>query len=58
MNKNDTTMVHSTLKPSRSLLELAREEHRRNWQKTAREDPKTVEEMKRRNAEMKELGLI
>lgn len=58
MNKNDSIRVNSTLNPSRSLLALAREEHRRNWQKTAKEDPKTVDEMKRRNAEMKELGLI
>nr|WP_315484141.1 NAD-dependent epimerase/dehydratase family protein [uncultured Undibacterium sp.] len=49
---------NATLKPSRSLLDVAREEYRKNWQKTAKEDPKTVAEMKRRNAELKKLGLI
>ena len=58
MNKINMTMEQPTSKPLRNLLEVAREEHRKNWQKTAKEDPKTVAEMKRRNAELKAAGLI
>jgi hypothetical protein len=57
MSEIYTTMEQITSKLSRNLFEVAREEHRRNWQKTAKEDPMTVEEMKRRNAELKAQGM-